>query len=146
MASLSHIAPRLLLAGVCLWPALAHAAADEKLKAAATQAQPAVIESLREMVLIESGSSDAAGLKKMADYTETRLKALGATTERRKATAGVGADIVIGTLTGTGTKKIMLIAHMDTVYQPGILQTQPWKIEGNKVFGPGIADDKGGIA
>ncbi|WP_368735024.1 M20/M25/M40 family metallo-hydrolase, partial [Escherichia coli] len=40
----------------------------------------------------------------------------------------------------------MLIAHMDTVYQPGILQTQPWKIEGNKVFGPGIADDKGGIA
>jgi glutamate carboxypeptidase len=146
MISLSHAAPKLLLAGVCLWPVLAHAAPDEKLKAAATQAQPAVIESLREMVLTESGSGDAAGLAKMADYTETRLKALGATTERRKATAGIGADIVIGTLTGGGTKKIMLIAHMDTVYQTGILQTQPWKVEGNKVFGPGIADDKGGIA
>lgn len=146
MASLSHVAPKLLLAGVCLLPVLAHAAPDEKLKAAATQAQPAVIESLRDMVLIESGSGDATGLAKMADYTETRLKALGAATERRKATAGIGADIVIGTLTGTGTKKIMLIAHMDTVYQTGILQTQPWKIEGNKVFGPGIADDKGGIA
>lgn len=141
-----RIAPKFLLAGICLLPVLAHAAPDEKLKAAATQAQPAVIESLREMVLIESGSGDATGLAKMADYTETRLKALGATTERRKASAGIGADIVIGTLTGTGTKKIMLIAHMDTVYQTGILQTQPWKIEGNKVFGPGIADDKGGIA
>lgn len=142
----SRITPKFLLAGICLLPVLAHAAPDEKLKTAATQAQPAVIESLREMVLIESGSGDAAGLAKMADYTETRLKALGATTERRKASAGIGADIVIGTLTGTGTKKIMLIAHMDTVYQTGILQTQPWKIEGNKVFGPGIADDKGGIA
>lgn len=128
MVVLPKIAPTLLFASACLLPVLAHAAPDEKLKAAATQAQPAVIESLREMVSIESGSNDVAGLARMADYTETRLKALGATTERRKTTAGAGADIVIGSFAGSGTKKIMLIAHMDTVYQPG------------------IADDKGGIA
>ncbi|ETR77065.1 peptidase M20 [Afipia sp. P52-10] len=140
------VAPTLVLAGTLLLPTITQAAADETLKAAASKAQPAVIESLREMVAIESGSGDAAGLAKMADYTEARLKTLGASTERRKATAGIGADIVIGRLSGTGTKRIMLIAHMDTVYQKGILQTQPWKIEGNKIFGPGIADDKGGIA
>jgi acetylornithine deacetylase/succinyl-diaminopimelate desuccinylase-like protein len=27
-----------------------------------------------------------------------------------------------------------------------VLQTQPWHVEGNRIYGPGIADDKGGIA
>jgi len=124
----------------------AHAAPDEKIRAAAEQAKPAVIDSLREMVLIESGSSDVEGLKKMADFTEGRLKALGAATERRKTTRGVGADMVIGTFEGAGRRKLMLIAHMDTVYQPGILKTEPYHVEGDLIYGPGIADDKGGIA
>ena len=98
------------------------------------------------MVLIESGSGDVEGLKKMADFTEARLKALGAKTERRKTTRGAGADMVIGTFTGTGIKKLMLIGHMDTVYQKGILATQPWRVDGNRIYGPGIADDKGGLA
>src|SRR5882724_6429975 len=124
----------------------AFAAADEKLRAAAEQAQPAVIESLHDMVMIESGSSDVAGLAKMAEFTEARLKALGAKTERRKTTRGAGADMVIGTFEGTGARKLMLIAHMDTVYERGILTSQPYKVDGNRIYGPGIADDKGGIA
>ncbi|GLR92034.1 M20/M25/M40 family metallo-hydrolase [Bradyrhizobium iriomotense] len=126
--------------------ATAHAAADEKLKAAAEQEKAPLIETLHDMVMIESGSSDVEGLAKMADFTEARLKALGATTRRQKTTAGAGADIVVGTFTGTGTRKLMLIAHMDTVYQRGILATEPYHVDGTKIFGPGIADDKGGIA
>jgi glutamate carboxypeptidase len=122
------------------------AAPDEKLRAAAEQAQPALIETLHDMVMIESGSSDVAGLAKMADFTEARLKALGARTERRKTTRGAGADMVIGTFEGTGTRKLMLIAHMDTVYEHGTLASQPYRIDGNRIYGPGIADDKGGIA
>lgn len=122
------------------------AAPDEKLKAAAEQEKVPLIETLRDMVLIESGSSDVEGLAKMAAFTEARLKALGATIERRKTTAGAGADMVIATFEGTGTRKLMLIGHMDTVYERGILQTEPYKVDGTKIFGPGIADDKGGIA
>lgn len=40
----------------------------------------------------------------------------------------------------------MLMAHMDTVYPAGTLATQPYKVEGRRIYGPGIADDKGGIA
>jgi len=98
------------------------------------------------MVLIESGSFDLEGLAKMADFTEARLKALGFKTERRKVMRGPGANSVIGTLDGTGTKKLMLIGHMDTVYQAGILATQPYRVEENRIYGPGIADDKGGLA
>jgi glutamate carboxypeptidase len=125
-------------------PALA--APDEKLRAAAEQAEPALIETLHDMVMIESGSSDVQGLAKMADYTEARRKALGAKTERRKTTRGAGADMVIGTFEGTGSRKLMLIAHMDTVYEHGILASQPYRVDGNRIYGPGIADDKGGIA
>jgi glutamate carboxypeptidase len=132
--------------GAALSAPAATAAPDAKLKAAAEQAQPALIETLHDMVLIESGSGNVEGLLKMADFTEARLKALGFKTERRKVTKGAGADIVIGSMDGTGSKKLMLIGHMDTVYQAGILATQPYHIDGNRIYGPGIADDKSGLA
>ncbi|MCS3892550.1 glutamate carboxypeptidase [Bradyrhizobium japonicum USDA 38] len=136
----------LSLLGLAAGSTIALAAADEKLKAAAEQEKAPLIETLRDMVMIESGSGDAEGLKKMADFTEARLKALGATIERRKTTAGTGADMVIATFQGTGSRKLMLIAHMDTVYQRGILGSEPYRVDGNRIYGPGIADDKGGIA
>ncbi|WP_246738399.1 glutamate carboxypeptidase [Bradyrhizobium sp. CCBAU 051011] len=40
----------------------------------------------------------------------------------------------------------MLIAHMDTVYLKGMLKDQPFRIDGDKAYGLGIADDKQGIA
>jgi glutamate carboxypeptidase len=120
-------------------------AADDKLLGAAREQQPAVIESLRQMVTIESGTTDPAGLAKMADYAEARLKALGASTERVKQSNGKG-EMVKGTFSGTGKRNFLLIAHLDTVYQPGILLEQPYKQDGNKLYGPGIADAKGGVA
>src|SRR3954454_6531037 len=99
----------IFLLGLAGANAPAFAAPDEKLRKAAEQAQPALIETLRDMVMIESGSGDVEGLAKMGDFTEARLKALGAKTERRKTTAGAGADIVIGTFEGTGARKLMLI-------------------------------------
>jgi glutamate carboxypeptidase len=47
---------------------------------------------------------------------------------------------------GTGARKIMLIAHMDTVYLPGMLKDQPFRIDGERAYGLAIADDKQGIA
>ena len=135
-----------VVAALVLMAPSANAAPDAKLLDAATKAQAAVVETLQSLVMIESGSADVEGLAKIAALLDDRLKALGFKTERRKATAGAGADIVVGTLTGSGKKKIMLQGHMDTVYERGILQSQPYKLDGNKLYGPGIADDKGGIA
>ena len=60
--SMPALARCTLFAALALAAATQATAADEKLLAAARGAQPAVIDSLREMVLIESGSQDAAGL------------------------------------------------------------------------------------
>lgn len=136
----------LLIAAICV-PALhAQAATDKKLLAAARAEQPAVIQSLRDMVTIESGSDDTAGLERMAKSCEDRLRALGAKTEIVPAADGKPPGLVKGTFTGTGKLRILLIAHMDTVYRKGILAIEPYHRDGNKLFGPGIADDKGGIA
>ena len=51
--------------------------------------------------------------------------------------------VVHARFVGTGTKKIMLIAHMDTVYLRGMLAQQPFRIlDGNRAYGLGITDDK----
>jgi glutamate carboxypeptidase len=83
----------------------ATAAPDAKLLAAANAAQPAVVETLKTLVSIESGSRDVEGLATMAARLDERLQALGFKTERRAASPGAGAAIVIGTLAGTGNRR-----------------------------------------
>jgi glutamate carboxypeptidase len=147
-ADMTASLPRLRLLALCATLALplaVQAAPDARLWAASQKAEADVIETLRELVHIESGSANVEGLAKMADYCERRLQALGARTERIKSTKGHGT-LVKGVFTGTGTQKVLLIAHMDTVYPANTLATQPYRREGNKLYGPGIADDKGGIA
>jgi glutamate carboxypeptidase len=129
-----------LILAVLLGTALHGAmAADQALLEAARKQQTPLLATLKDLVLMESGSSDTAGVARVADYSERRLKALGAAVERKDGS-------VVGRFAGKGRKRIMLIAHMDTVYQPGILATQPYHVDGNRVYGPGIADDKSGIA
>jgi len=140
------LARRLLPLSLALAATSTQAAADPQLLAAATATQPALIATLEQLVSIESGSGQLDGLSRMANLLESRLQSLGMTTRRHKTTAGAGADVVIGSMTGTGRRRFLMLAHMDTVYQAGILNTQPFKREGNKLYGPGIADDKGGIA
>lgn len=119
--------------------------ADQTLLTAAKSEQSKVIDSLRTLVSMESGTMDASGLAHIAEHLQERLIKLGAHVERRTV-SGAKGDLLIGRYTGTGTRRLMLIAHMDTVYRPGTLLIEPIKQEGNRLYGPGIADDKGGIA
>lgn len=143
------------LAAMLLGPAVAHAQAVAPVLAQVQAHTPRVVDTLRDLVNIESGSRDLAGLAKLAALIEARLKAAGMSTELvdpnplvvklHDAPAAVG-KVVIGRLQGTGTKRILLMAHMDTVYPAGTLAKRPFRVEGNRAYGPGIADDKGGIA
>ncbi|MFX7739708.1 M20/M25/M40 family metallo-hydrolase, partial [Acinetobacter baumannii] len=54
--------------------------------------------------------------------------------------------MVLARFKGEGTRNIMLIAHMDTVYLKGMLAQQPFRIDGDRAYGLGIADDKNGVA
>lgn len=121
------------------------ATADAALRAAATKEQAAVIDTLRDLVTVESGSTDHEGVATLMTYLDKRLRALDAKVDRVASASG-GPDMVRGVFTGKGTLRVMLIAHADTVYDRGILAREPYHRKGNLLYGPGIADDKGGIA
>jgi len=46
---------------------------------------------------------------------------------------------------GNGEKSAIIVGHYDTVFPIGTLEKMPFKIEGNKAYGPGILDMKGGL-
>ena len=138
---------RVLLTLSFLGPACASAQArDEALLASATAEQPAVLRTLERLVNIETGTGNAEGMAAMADLLQGELQALGAVVTRHPAAAGVVGDIIVGRIAGKGQRRILLLAHMDTVYPKGTLARAPFRVDGNRAFGPGIADDKGGIA
>lgn len=117
----------------------------ERLRSAVAAERAATVETMQAVTRIESGSGDAAGLAKLATLLAARLQGLGAKVEQASAEQAAG-PIVTGTFDGTGTKSVMLIAHYDTVHAPGSTEREPVRIEGNRLYGPGVADSKGGIA
>ena len=132
----------------------AHAAPQSELLEVAKKEQQPYLDTLRDLVHIESGSKDVAGVKKIAEYIAAKLKAQGAKVEvitptdiyRLDDTPEQVGPMVHAEFKGKGTSRIMLIAHMDTVYLPGMLKDQPFRIDGDKAYGLGIADDKQGVA
>lgn len=137
---------RVLLLATALTAAPALAAPDQTLLAAATKAAPDVTPTLKVLVEIETGTGDADGMAAMGGYLESRFKALGASVDRVRPKNNVKGDIIVATLKGTGKSNLMLIGHMDTVYQDGALAKAPFRVADGKAYGPGIADDKGGLA
>ncbi len=119
---------------------------DNVLFQAATDEQPALIKTLEKLVNLETGTGDAEGLAAAGQYLEGELKNLGFTVTRHKSAGLVVGDNIVGKLKGRGGKNLLLMAHMDTVYPKGTLAKAPFRIEGDKAYGPGIADDKGGNA
>lgn len=126
--------------------ALAQQARDDKLFGAANAEQAATVRTLERLVNIETGTGTADGMAAMGQLLEGELKGLGFTVTRHKAAGEVVGENIVGRLQGKGGRKLLLIAHMDTVYVKGTLEKAPFRVDGNRAFGPGIADDKGGIA
>jgi glutamate carboxypeptidase len=112
------------------------------------------LDTLRDLVSIETGTRDLEGLEKAAYLIAGRLQSLGAKVDlvessdvyRMEDTPEKVGKIVRARFEGKGTKRILLLAHMDTVYLRGMLAKQPFRIEGNRAYGLGIVDDKQGIA
>jgi len=156
LATYQHVVRLLLLTCCYAWVGPASAGPVEPILLQASKEKLPLLDTLRDLVLIESGSGDREGLDKLANLIGARLEALGgkvemiepdpADTYRMVDTPKQIGKMVLARFVGTGTKKILLIAHMDTVYLRGMLAQQPFRIDGNRAYGLGIGDDKQGIA
>jgi glutamate carboxypeptidase len=124
-------------------------------RARVAQERGPFLQTLEQLVSIESGTSDYQGVTRIGDLIATRLRALSGDVEqpevpsdhiRFETTPPKIGRMVLARFTGTGTKRVLLLAHMDTVYQKGMLAQQPFRIDGDRAYGLGIADNKHGVA
>ncbi|HRD77619.1 MAG TPA: M20/M25/M40 family metallo-hydrolase [Hyphomicrobiaceae bacterium] len=99
-------------------------------------------------VEVESPTWHVAGVNRMMDLAAAEVQRLGGTIERVPGVDGAG-DIVIGRFPGadpTAGKGILVLSHLDTVHLVGTLADKlPIRRQGNRCYGPGIYDMKGGV-
>jgi len=107
--------------------------------------QKSYLATVKELVDIDTGTGQALGLKTVSAMLVERLKGLGAEVTTTPATPSAG-DNIVGTLKGTGSKNFLLMVHYDTVFGPGTAAKRPFKLDGERAYGPGVADAKGGVA
>jgi len=110
----------------------------------------AMLRCLKTAVKIESPSSSKPHLDRMADFFAAEIHKIHGTTQiLEHPTAGSG---VIGEFWG-GTKSrrskaekaILLVGHLDTVWDVGTLARMPFRISKGRAYGPGVMDMKSGI-
>ncbi|MEO0672879.1 MAG: M20/M25/M40 family metallo-hydrolase, partial [Pseudomonadota bacterium] len=107
---------------------------------------PEILEGIRSWVEIESFSSDAAAVNRMMDRAVADWRATGIDIERVSGRDGFGDHLLMSEPDADpGVKGILVLCHLDTVHPIGTLADDlPFRTDGDKAYGPGIYDMKGG--
>jgi glutamate carboxypeptidase len=128
----------------CFQAASSWSAPDQALLTRAKQLQEDLLQDLANLVNIDSPSGYGAGSEKIMLILSEKLRDLGGKVEILAVPKGAGYNIT-ATFPGAGKGRILLLAHSDTVFRVGTAAERPFKIVEGKAYGPGVADDKGGI-
>ena len=100
---------------------------------------------LEKLVNQNSGSLNLAGVEKVGQMMRAELEPLGFKVEWKPMTDTGRAGHLIATHSGKpGAKRLLLIAHLDTVFEPDS-PFQTFTRNGDMGEGPGAGDDKGGM-
>jgi glutamate carboxypeptidase len=104
-----------------------------------------MLDGLRAWVECESPTFDALAVNRMMALAARDLAKLGARIEMIPGRMGLG-DCVRASFPHPrrDTPGILIMGHMDTVHPVGTLAQLPWRRDGERCFGPGIVDMKGG--
>lgn len=108
---------------------------------------PSYVEELAALVAIDSGSGDEAGIERVGDRVATLLTDLGMSVERPRSPGASGTSVaaVVGRWHGQGRLRVLLVGHLDTVFDPGTAAARPYAECDGRATGPGVSDDKGGL-
>ncbi|MDQ3149340.1 MAG: M20 family metallopeptidase [Chloroflexota bacterium] len=110
--------------------------------------QPRFLADLESLVNIDCGSYTPDGVNRVADLVAEALGELDARVDRVGHAPADGqrqlGDLVIGRITGEGPR-LLLIGHMDTVFDPGTAAARPYRSSNDRATGPGVTDMKAGL-
>jgi glutamate carboxypeptidase len=138
-----------LLIGACIFGDEAQAAppADKgnRVWQLANQYRGEQLKLLEKLVDIDSGTGDVEGGRKVADALSQEFRALGGQVNILPAEAPGLAPNLVATFSGSGKGRLLLIGHLDTVFEPGTAAKRPFRVQTGRAYGPGVSDEKGGV-
>jgi len=101
------------------------------------------------LVETESPSGNEAGSKAVVSLLAAACRTIGAITSiDRIPSENYGENLRVHAF-GNGRKSsgtVLILGHTDTVHPVGSLQSRPWRVEGNRAYGPGVFDMKANCA
>ena len=106
----------------------------------------AILADIRGLVEIESPSRNVAGVNRVLEAIAAFFAETGAVCERRQTTPALGDVLHVRCDPTRNEPGILVLSHMDTVHPVGTLAGKlPYRRDGDRVYGPGIYDMKGGL-
>src|SRR3989454_1785333 len=107
---------------------------------------PDVLEALRQMVGINSFTSNREGVNRLGRFTARCFAPLGFTAEFVPSANLNYGDHLVLTRPGRSKRSIAMVSHLDTVFPPEEEARNQfhWQPEGDRIYGPGTHDIKGG--
>lgn len=104
-----------------------------------------IVAGLKPWIECESPTYDPAALARMMDLVAFECAAIGASVEIIPGRMGCGPSVRAKMPhKDQGKPGILVSGHMDTVHPVGTLAKNPFRVEGDKAYGPGIQDMKSG--
>jgi glutamate carboxypeptidase len=104
-----------------------------------------MLDLLRDLVNIDSGSYDHAGVEAVGERLARFYEEMGLIVEREPHETFAPAIHVKLDDTRVNEKPIVLMGHRDTVFPKGEAGRRPFRIESGRAYGPGVVDMKGGL-
>ena len=110
------------------------------------QRQPFYLDLLRQMVEINSFTANPRGVNALGDLTVSAFADLGFASEKVQCMVPTYGKHLVMTRPGRSEHKIGLVSHLDTVFplDEEIQNNFAWRPEGDRIYGPGTMDIKGG--
>lgn len=107
---------------------------------------PAALELLRRLVATNSYTGNREGVNRVGDLTAEAFAPLGFTAERVPSINPAWGDHLIMNRAGSGPDTLAMVSHLDTVFPPDEEARNQfhWQPEGDRIYGPGTQDIKGG--
>jgi glutamate carboxypeptidase len=101
---------------------------------------------LARLVRVESPSTDKRALDRLARVVAAEWRRRGASVRVvRRSDAGDQVRVEWRPAGSRGNAVILLLGHLDTVYEIGTLRKTPFRVRGGRAYGPGTFDMKSGL-
>jgi len=107
--------------------------------------RPAMQAALATLVDIDSNSHDKAGTDRVAQAMQGWLRDADIVGEHRAHPDD--GDALLVRLRGAvpTAAPVLLMGHRDTVFPTGTVAQRPWRVDGDRAYGPGVSDMKSGL-